>query len=88
MRKRGVNAPRKKRSGDLGQAQHRQRQIVGGACLGQQLAGHVQAGTAGGTTAGTHGQFGHRADAIAGGFADLVVGDSVADADVHRREPG
>ncbi|WP_256843706.1 hypothetical protein, partial [Pseudomonas aeruginosa] len=25
---------------------------------------------------------------MVGGFADLVVGDSVADADVHRREPG
>ena len=58
---------------------------MGIAGLGQQVGGHVQAGTAGGAAAGTHGQLGHAGDTALGGFADLVVGNPVADADVHVR---
>lgn len=45
----------------------------------------MSAGTAGGTTAGAHGQLGHAGDTALGGFADLVVGYPVTDADVHVR---
>ena len=68
-------------SGSL-QAKHRQRQVMGGDGLGQQIAGHVQAGTAGSAATGTHGQPAHRGDAIAGGLPGLVLADSVPYAEV------
>ena len=43
----------------------------------------VDATTTAGTATGTHGQFGDGADAVGGGFADLVIGHAIADADVH-----
>jgi len=69
-------------SGSL-QTQYGQRQIMCAHRLGQQVTGHVQAGTAGGTAAGAHGQLGHRRAAITRSSADLVIGYSVADANVH-----
>ncbi len=71
-------------SGGL-QAENRQWQVVGGAELDQQVGRHVQAGTAGGAAAGAHRQLGHAHDTALGGFADLMVGNPVADADVHVR---
>ena len=58
------------------------------ARLRQQFARHVQARTAVGTATGTHGQLGHRAATAIGRFADLVVGDSVADTNVHSGHRG
>ena len=58
---------------------------MGVAGLGQQVGRHVQAGTAGGTAASAHGQLGHAGDTALGGFADLVVGYPVTDADEHVR---
>lgn len=74
-------------SGDFGQAQQRQAERRGGAGLGKQVGGHVQAGTAVGAASGAHGQLGHRGNALLGGLTDLMIGDSIADADVHVRNP-
>lgn len=70
-------------SGSASQPQERQRQCARGMCLVQQIARHLQARAAIGTTAGAHGQFGKARAAILGRFADLVVGDPITDADVH-----
>ena len=71
--------------GGVGQggAQQRQREPHAGVVRIEQVGGHVQAAAAGAAGAGAHGQFGHGPAAVGGGFADLVVGDPVADADVH-----
>ena len=75
-------------SGRLAQPEHRQRQVVRGPRLRQQFTGHFQTRTATGATTGAHGQFRHRAAAIVGRFANLVIGDSIADADVHGGHRG
>ncbi|NYF21704.1 hypothetical protein HDC36_003173 [Xanthomonas sp. JAI131] len=78
-----IRAARTPLSGGAGHAaQHGQRQVAQQRAF-QQVASHVQAGTAGGTATGAHGQLGHGAAAGIGGFADLAIGDPIADADVH-----
>src|SRR5690606_25584064 len=71
-----------------GFAKHRQRQLPQRPHLVEDLLGLVQAGPAGGAAAGAHGQFGQGAAAGRRHLADLVVGDTVADTDVHGRGNG
>ena len=68
-----------------GAGQYRQRQLR--LHLRDHVGGHVQARTAVGAAAGAHGQLADAAATVVHGFADLAVGDSIAEADVHGREP-
>ena len=54
----------------------------------EQGAGHVQATAAIGTGAGAHRQFGHAPAAGFGRVADVVIGNPIADADVHGGRTG
>lgn len=62
---------------------HREGQLAHRVGRFEQRRRHVQATAAIGAGAGTHGQFGHAAAAGLGGRADVVIGDPIADADVH-----
>ena len=55
--------------------------------LVEQRAGGVHAGPAAGAAAGPHRQLAHAGAATGRGLADVVLGDSVADADVHGTGP-
>ncbi|MNN21874.1 hypothetical protein D3C81_1352100 [compost metagenome] len=66
-----------------GGLQQGQRQLAGGARLVQQAGSHVQAGPAVGAAAGTHGQLSHAVTTGKRGFTDLVIGNPIADTDVH-----
>src|SRR5690606_41135327 len=70
-------------SGGLGQDRQRQR---AGAVLLEDRGGHVQARAAAGAGTGPHGQFGDAGAAVLGGLADVTVGHSVTDANVHGRK--
>lgn len=68
-------------SGSL--AQYRKWQRTRGTGLVQQLTGQVHATAAARTGARAHGEFGHGVTARLGGLADVVIGNAVADTDVH-----
>lgn len=64
-------------------AEYGQREIAQGTTLIEQVTGHVHAAAAASAGTGTHGQLGHGVAPGLGGLADIVIGDSVTDADVH-----
>src|SRR5690606_30363662 len=66
-----------------GRRQYRQREVLAVPGFGQQGGGQFAAGAAAGSQARAHGQLGHRAAAGLGRLADVLVGNAVADADVH-----
>ena len=92
---RNANRPRcvvRRRGADFAAAdqaamrQDRQRRQRGrGLRLVEDLRGQSGATAATGARAGAHGQLGHAAATGRRDFADLAIGDAVADADVHGR---
>src|SRR4249919_1476699 len=63
--------------------QDRQWQVAHGTRFVHQLRCQVEATAAAGAGTSPHGQLGHAATPGINGLADVVIGDSVADADVH-----
>ena len=71
-------------SGSVRQRDDRKERLAGRGLGGLEYAHrHVEAAAAIGTGAGPHGQFGHGGTSGGGSLTDLVVGDAIADADVH-----
>ena len=62
---------------------HREGQFAHGVGGIEQRGGHVEATAAIGAGTGPHGQFGHATAARIRGGANVVIGDPIADADVH-----
>ena len=71
------------RAGSGGFLHHGEWQLARGVGGIEQGGGHVQAAAAIGAGAGTHRQFGHAPAPGLGGRADVVIGNPIADADVH-----
>ena len=71
------------RSGDCGDVDLRLRSLSGGTVFAQDLGGDLLAGAAVGGDAELRLQAPEVANAALRGFADLLVGNGVADTDVH-----